>query len=194
MASVRLPGFGKSDLDATALFSQQIWCWGQDIVRPEGNWLLDVGFERIEPPVDRADSPSIYQLEPAPGRCLVLRGFGVFYGDQVHGGVFLPRYRFEPRYTSQPRLRNLPWTTADLPDMRRPAPSEQTAADALVSDLTAWIHRYEQRIADQLGVGYRKASLTKWKDKEPSSLSAEDMPKAWAALSLAFTETRRIAV
>ena len=30
--------------DAIGLLSQQLWCWGCDILRPEGNWLLvDLG-------------------------------------------------------------------------------------------------------------------------------------------------------
>ena len=35
---------------AEALLSQQIWCWGCDIMRPNGNWLIEIGFKRIEPP------------------------------------------------------------------------------------------------------------------------------------------------
>ena len=26
---------------AVTLFSQQIWCWGRDIERSEGNWLME---------------------------------------------------------------------------------------------------------------------------------------------------------
>ena len=35
---------------AVGLLSQQIWCWGRDILRSEGNWLLHQGFTRLEPP------------------------------------------------------------------------------------------------------------------------------------------------
>ena len=45
--------------DAINLFSQQIWCWGKDIEKLEGNWLLEIGFERIEPPTERTNCPSI---------------------------------------------------------------------------------------------------------------------------------------
>ena len=33
--------------DAINLLSQQIWCWGKDIEKSEGNWLLEIGFSLI---------------------------------------------------------------------------------------------------------------------------------------------------
>ena len=33
-----------------ALLSQQIWCWGRDILRAQGNWLIEQGFEVIKAP------------------------------------------------------------------------------------------------------------------------------------------------
>ena len=85
---------------AVELLSQQVWCWGRDILRPDGNWLIEVGFDRIEPPDDREGCSSVYSLALPNDRCVVLRGFGVFYGDICHGGVFLRRYEFRPKYTT----------------------------------------------------------------------------------------------
>ena len=70
---------------AAALLSQQVWCWGRDILRPEGNWLLEFGFDRIEPPANRKHCASVYALAMPRRRCVVLRGFGVFYGDGQWG-------------------------------------------------------------------------------------------------------------
>ena len=39
--------------DAINLLSQHIWCWGKDIEKSEGNWLLEIGFSRLELPNDR---------------------------------------------------------------------------------------------------------------------------------------------
>ncbi|MEM9657068.1 MAG: hypothetical protein AAF961_01795, partial [Planctomycetota bacterium] len=68
---------GRAELQqhAVDLLSQQVWCWGRDILRPEGNWLIEVGFERVEPPADRQDCSSVYALRLPLGRCVVLRGF-----------------------------------------------------------------------------------------------------------------------
>ena len=47
------------------LFSQQIWCWGCDIRRPEGNWLVELGFERMAPPANRESCSSVLRVKPA---------------------------------------------------------------------------------------------------------------------------------
>ena len=85
---------------AVGLLSQQAWCWGRDIQRPEGNWLLEIGFDRIEPPADRKNCSSVYSLQLPRGRCVVLRGFGAFYGDRRRGGLELP----EPLRAHDPGL------------------------------------------------------------------------------------------
>ena len=84
---------------AIVLLSQEVWCWGRDILRPKGNYLLEVGFQRFEPPVSRKECSSVYSLKLPSERVVVLRGFGVFYGDRQLGGIFLPRYEFRPLYT-----------------------------------------------------------------------------------------------
>ena len=78
-------------------------------MRPEGNWLIEIGFNRIEPPDDRKDCPSVYSHELPRGQSVVLRGFGVFFGDSAHGGIFVPRYEFQPKYTKSAAIQ-----TADL--------------------------------------------------------------------------------
>ena len=166
------------------MLSQQVWCWGRDIIRPEGNWLLEIGFERIQPPVDRTECPSVYRLTLPQGRYVVLRGFGVFYGDPELGGVFLPRYEFQPGYTKQAKLDRPPWTMDDLPRVRRPTPSQQRACATLVSDLIDWVRRYEAHIIEQLGVEYRRATLTEWDNGSRLLVPAEEIASAWHALSL----------
>ena len=44
----------KKRSDSVDLFSQQIWCWGRDILRTEGNWLIHYGFDGIYPPAEKA--------------------------------------------------------------------------------------------------------------------------------------------
>ena len=33
-----------------SLLTQQCWCWGRDVTRPDGNLLLQYGFTRHRPP------------------------------------------------------------------------------------------------------------------------------------------------
>lgn len=168
---------------AVALLSQQVWCWGCDILRPEGNWLLEFGFDRIAPPADRKDCASVYALAMPRGRCVVLRGFGVFYGDGRWGGVFLPRYEFHPRYTTHATLDCPPWSDADLPELSTPTESQRHACATLTLDLIDWMRRYEVNIVEQLGIEYRRSTLLEWDNGTRPVVPAENFASAWRELS-----------
>ncbi|GJL55094.1 MAG: hypothetical protein NPIRA02_22260 [Nitrospirales bacterium] len=174
---------GKILEQAVSLLSQQVWCWGRDIVRPEGNWLLEIGFDRIEPPANRKDCSSVYTLTMPRRRCVALRGFGVFYGDGEWGGVFLPRFTFHPRYTTQATLNRPPWSDADLPTLNTPTKSQQQACAMLTLDLIDWIHRYEVNIVKQLGIEYRRSTLLERENGTRRFVPAENFASAWHELS-----------
>ena len=171
---------------ATLLLSQEIWCWGRDILRPEGNWLMEVGFRRIAPPETLKECSSVYSLELPGERVVVLRGFGVFYGDSQLGGVFLPRYEFRPQYTKYSKLESLPWLSADLPELSLPTERQRASCAALTLDLIDWIRSYEVTIAENLGVEYRRSTLTQWDNGERTIILAEDMPREWRLLGMAM--------
>ena len=173
--------------EAVNLLSQQVWCWGRDILRPEGNWLLEIGFDRIEPPADYKNCSSVYTLAVSRGRCVVPRGFGVFYGDGQWGGVFLPRFTFHPRYTIQARLDRPPWSDSDLPTLNAPTESQQHACATLTVDLIDWIHRYEVNIVEQLGIEYRRSTLLDWDNGTRPVVPAENVASAWRELSCQVT-------
>lgn len=168
---------------AVGLLSQQVWCWGRDILRPEGNWLLELGFDRIEPPADREDCSSVYTLELPFGRRVMLRGFGVFYGDVQRGGVFLPRYEFCPRYTTHATLDCPPWSDADLPKLRAPTELQRTSCASLTLDLIEWIRSYEIGIVERLGIEYRRSTLKNWDNGKRTFVPAEKIASAWRELS-----------
>ncbi|MDM4015678.1 hypothetical protein [Roseiconus lacunae] len=173
---------------AVGLLSQQAWCWGRDIMRPEGNWLLEIGFNRLEPPADRKDCSSVYVLDLPKRRCVVLRGFGVFYGDHQRGGVFLPRYEFQPRFTKQGTLACPPWSNKDLPKLRPPRRSQRDVCAALTLALIDWIRQYEVTITEQLGIDYRRTTLLNWDDGENSFTPAEAFASAWRKMSFHLAE------
>ena len=168
------------------LLSQEIWCWGRDILRPEGNFLQEIGFHRIKPPEGHDECSSVYSLELPGDRVVVLRGFGVFYGDRRLGGVFLPRYEFRPQYTKVARLDAQPWLYADLPDMHPPTQRQLASCAVLTLGLIDWIRSYEVKIAELLGVGYRRSTLVQWDNGERPIILAEDMPREWRSLGIAM--------
>lgn len=169
---------------AIGLLSQQVWCWGRDILRPKGNWLLEIGFDRIEPPADREDCSSVYAMELPRGQRVVLRGFGAFYGADDRGGVFLPRYEFCPRYTADPTLDCPPWSDADLPKLSVPTDLQRTSCALLTLDLIEWIRGYETHIVEQLGIEYRRSTLRNWNNGKRTFVPAEQIASAWRELSL----------
>ncbi len=173
---------------AVDLLSQQIWCWGRDILRPAGNWLLEIGFTRTEPPADRGRSSSVYTLELPQGRRVLLRGFGVFYGADRLGGVFLPRFEFRPRFTEQTNLYRPPWSQADLPKLSPPDNSERTACQSLTMGLIDWIAEYEATIAERLGAEYRQATIDAWDNDKHAIMPAEEMACAWRSLGESVAE------
>ena len=168
---------------AVSLLCQQIWCWGQDVLRPSGNWLLEIGFARLKPPADREECASVYSLELPTGQFVVLRGFGVFYGDDERGAVFLPRYEFRPRYTRQLAFACPPWSVEDLPMLSAPSSSQQNVCASLTSELIDWIYTYEVTIVESLGLEYRRRTLVKWDNGERSFTPAEHFASAWRELS-----------
>ncbi len=168
---------------AVGLLSQQVWCWGRDVLRPEGNWLLEIGFTRIEPPAEREDCSSVYSLELPGGQTLILRGFGVLFCDLQRGAVFLPRYEFQPRYTPYATLNCVPWGSGDLPNFRSPAVDERYACASLTWQLIDWIRSYEVNVLERLGIEYRRETLVKWDKPENSFTPAEHFASAWRDLS-----------
>lgn len=172
---------------AVELLSQQTWCWGRDIMRPEGNWLMEIGFDRIQPP-DERDGSSVYSLLLPPGRCVVLRAFGVFYGDSRYGGVFLPRFEFRPLYTTTATLIRPPWSRKDLPELQEPTESQRASCVALTLDLIDWLRSYEVGIVERLGIEYRRSTLVSWDTGERLVTPAEEMASAWRTLGVAIAD------
>lgn len=168
---------------AVALLNQQTWCWGRDVLRSEGNWLVESGFQRLKPPVGRKDCSSVYTLALPRGRCVVLRGFGVFYGDKALGSVFLGRYEFQPKFTPKAMFDYPPWSVEDLPQLRPPTDSHRNRCALLMVELIDWIRSYEVTIAERLGIAYRRRTLIQWNNGRRPFTPAEKLASAWRELS-----------
>ena len=173
---------------AMVLLNQQCWCWGRDILRPDGNWLLQRGFERIEPPLKLKDRGSVYQLTLPDDYLIILRGFGVFIGQAEFGGIFLPRFEFTPRYTKLCAPESPIWRSSDLPSLEPPNVDNRSHCAELLLQLLDWIHSYEADIVTQLGVEYREQTLTEWDDGRRTFMPARDFAAAWRQLSIRIAE------
>ena len=175
-----------SSQKAAKLLNQQIWCWGRDIECASGNWLVEYGFERTEKPAG-SKAASLYRLELAPNSRIVLRGFGIFCGDDRWGGMFLPRFEFDPMFTPAADLLQPAWSTDHLPPLFKPQQSERSCCIWLLLMLIDWICDYETWIANQVGLEYRAETLREWQVKQ-EPVPAEQMCAAWRMLSVAVSD------
>ncbi len=163
------------------LLDQQMWCWGYDIRRPAGNLLLTYGFTRYRPWEDQPGS-SNYIFRPAPGRQIGLWGFGLFYGDERLGGLFLKRYEFSPKLTLSSQLPLNISKVAEMPASRKPqTQAEVELAHTLLGAVLGWISGYEQWVQAEAGADYRQQSVEAWHRKV--AVPAGEMAAAWQKLA-----------
>jgi len=166
---------------AETLLDQQFWCWGQDIRHPGGNLLLDYGFDRRRPPAGQRGS-SAYTLSPAPGRTLVLWGFGLSYADAGVGALFLPRYGFAPRVGDAAGAPSTAWALEHLPPLHVPTGrGERERAARVLTALTGWVAAYEEWVAATHGLPYRAHCLVARDERCPGARRAKRVPVAEAA-------------
>ncbi|QDU04448.1 hypothetical protein V6x_41760 [Gimesia chilikensis] len=169
----------------TDLLNQQLWCWGRDVECESVNLLLKYGFERIEKPA-KSKAASIYQIEVSETARVILRGFGIYYGDDRWGGLFLQRYGFRPRYSSLSTMKKPAWRVEDLPKLSLPGPDTFKESRLLLRDLIEWVYSYERWVLDVQGVEYRRSTVNLWKNGKRKIICAEEMATTWAALGMFF--------
>jgi len=166
------------------LLHQQCWNWGRDIVRPEGNLLLEAGFLKRRPPEGETGS-TCYTLELPDGDSLLLWGFGLMYRTPRQGCVYLNRYQFRPDWLPLEAVQEPIWRPDRIPAPQTPpsprVPVELTAAAA------RRIADYEERTLARCGLEYRCAVLREW--KQPAKrLPPETLPQAWRELAEAIDQ------
>jgi hypothetical protein len=168
---------------ATALLDQQMWCWGQDIRRPEGNLLLAYGLTRQHPP-ETIKGSSRYHWSESESDQVVLWGFGIAYIQAGVGGVFLKRFGFSPRWFTTVDPLNQVWTLDQLPRMRLPRTSEERQkTQTLFEALLHWISTYEQWIKETCGCAYRQRCLSAW---QKAICPADTIAEEWRRLATLY--------
>lgn len=165
----------------TALFDQQMWCWGQDIQCPEGNLLLAYGLTRQRPP-ETIKGSSAYQWNNTGTQQVMLWGFGMAYIEVGVGGMFLKRFGFTPRLLATVDPLNQIWGLDQLPRTRLPRTFEEgQKTQALFAALLRWISVYEQWIQETCGCEYRQRCLSAW---QKTICPAEAIAEEWKRLAI----------
>ncbi len=177
-----------TEIRATDLLNQQIWCWGQDVKYSGGNLLTRYGFQRKEKPRD-SGAVSLYRLEISSTVRVILRGFGVFYGDDRWGGLFVRRMGYSPKLTPTSDLPRPAWKAEDLPPLTEPSNADFARAQRLLLELIDWIRHYEVWILKTVGINYRRESLIAWNPKDYRVIPTEEMASAWRILGVTVAES-----
>jgi len=180
--SIKLPPDLK--LRAAALLDQQMWCWGCDVRRSEGNLLLAYGAEKRPSPEPRL--PSAYSFSLSEGAALNLWGWGIWIARQGCGSVFVGRAGFRVRCAAQAELLPQAWRECDLPATRAAhTVGELRAVCSLLSEVCEWISAYETWLAAQFEPSYREQTIAAWPERKRhrGGVSAVEMAASWIALS-----------
>ena len=177
---------------AVSMLSQQIWSWGQDIRRKEGNLLVEFGFERVKPPADVEIQDSVYTLNLTENRSVILRGFGVYYRDNDLGAIFLPRYEFIPGYTTNTTLEQPLWTYDELPELYFPTESEWDSYITMLADLVKWIRDYEHKVIEEQGIEYRISTLAEWDNGERKVTTSQAVVGEWEKIGKVITKMQYV--
>lgn len=172
----------------TKLLDQQFWCWGQDILRPQGNGLVEFGFSR-RPAPPGTTFPSIYELELSNDRRVVLRGFGLsFRAGDVE--VYFERYKFAPMLFPIGRSLSRCWAPQDVPRLEAARSRVRTAlATGLSAQCFAWIAEYERKVKLLWGYEYRTRVLGRLKShaKKPNYPPVRSA-HLWSCLAREFSQ------
>ncbi len=164
------------------LLHTQMWCWGRDILAPEGNLLLDYGFQQSRP--RRKDQGATCYLLKQDDVCIALWGFGIFYSRLNLGSVFLKRYEFEPRYSRSSEEPANVWSVDGILKRFRRSPLSRPQGwrtTLLWGEALDWIANYEAWIRDLMVEGYREECLDGWKGRPDFEVS--DLPRLWNEMS-----------
>lgn len=161
---------------AAHLLNQQLWCWGRDVLCPDGNLLTRYGLHRRRDPGRPEKGATCYRSDD--NACHVaLWGFGVFFGMRQHGGLFIGRYSFQPRWAPVEAISLGVHSLDGLRMFGRPRGAEDWRhAHHLCRELFDWIVRYESWVQRTVGTAFRQECIRNW---ATPIVSAAGQVKAW---------------
>ncbi|PJF24860.1 MAG: hypothetical protein CUN53_15705 [Phototrophicales bacterium] len=180
---MRWAGLSAADVRTVeALFDQQMWCWGCDVRRGEGNLLLEYGGKRLPPAEPRLRSGYRFAVDPA--YALTLWGWGLWVAAEGLGSLFMRRARFEIVWCASAHLAPRAWCERDLAGLLVISKLPDKRARRLLHTAFTWIADYESWIADRFGCSYRALTLAAYPQRGrcKNLLTADRIALAWREL------------
>ncbi|MEO0564475.1 MAG: hypothetical protein AAF125_20390 [Chloroflexota bacterium] len=173
---------------AFPLLDQQMWCWGCDVQRAEGNLLLAYNAEKRPAPNPR--DHSAYRFVADNHVVLNLWSWGIWVSQPQWGSLFIGRSRFRVHYSTEAIHTPDAWRTRDLPSMTG-AHNEADAMHAiyLLEAALNWIGGYEDWLRSQVEPDYREQILEKWPQRKQhkGGTPAPEMSTRWFGLAKQIT-------
>lgn len=160
------------------LLHHQCWFFGRDIHHPQGNLLIRYGFERCT--AAEKTGSNCYRLRGEEPFEINLWGWGIFFGSDALGAIFIKRFDFRPRLFENGKLHAPVFKSETLPPNRLPREDfEVKTARHLTVDFIRWIVRYEDWIENECGKSWRRKCLREW---DKSAFPARRIKQNWRAL------------
>jgi hypothetical protein len=169
------------------LLEQQMWCWGCDVRRQEGNLLLGYGFQKRQSTDPRYHSAYTYAL--CTDCALTLWGWGLWLARESYGSLFLSRARFRVTYTAAVDLCPQAWEVNALPPLQQPNQAlGWHNSILLLAEVAAFVAHYEGWLATQLNENYRNHVIAEWpqRRRHRGGIAAADLAQTWLNLSQAL--------
>ena len=165
---------------------QQVWCWGRDVECPDGNLLMQFGFERHRDN-ETIERSTCYRMDK-DNLHVCLWGFGMFFGSRELGGLYLDRFEFCPGWAPVESLAlEIHWPD-ELPLFARPRGASQWLRARKLWKLSLrWIADYESWVRKNFDANYRRQCVGSW--LRPF-VRAEKQAAAWRFLSRQNWEPR----
>jgi hypothetical protein len=180
---MRWVGLSAADVRTVeALFDQQMWCWGCDVRRGEGNLLLEYGGDRLPAPEPRLRSAYCFTL--CPSCRLTLWGWGMWIASEPIGSLFIRRARFAASWCAVAHLAPGAWCERDLAPLLANAQPAGECALRLLQSAVTWIADYEAWIAAQVGSAYRISIVDAYPQRRHCKdiIPADGIAEAWRRL------------
>ena len=175
-----------ADVQRTAvpLLDQQLWCWGCDVRRTQGNLLVAYGAEKRPAPDKRYHSA--YRFVADNHVVMNLWSWGIWLSHPQWGSLFIGRSRFRVSYSAE--IIQIPgaWRARDLPPMTGVRDeTEAVHANNLLVATMNWIGRYEHWLCSQVETDYRERTLKQWpkRKQHKGGIPAAEMSARWFELA-----------
>lgn len=165
------------------LIDEQMWCWGCDVRRAEGNLLLAYGFEKRPSPNPRFHSA--YTLPLCATCALTIWGWGIWIADTGLGSAFISRTRFQVFYTPNADLQPCAWQADQLPLSVTDCTDEPLLACTLLTQACRFAADYETWLSAQVERDYRETVISAWpqRRRHKGGIAAGEIASAWVHLA-----------